>query len=309
MSASHSDISKALTHFYPLAGRFTEGNATIECNDDGAEFVKARVTVPYQSMHIHQMFGHNSPSVPQQRSGTSACRIWCCISFPPLDFSNSSQLAPSKKFVKTQKCITRSQFSCSQTYMRGSGFSTHLEMCNGSIGINLGMSLRPSVLRHAVNLRKRVTPLLPENLAGNVVDYFTSRAEESLIDLKDLAAKIRKGSEQVKEKYATKVGFDSKETCQELKDYYRDLIDNEDIDNHNYTSWCRFTFYETDFGWGKLAWVSFASFPIKNVIILMDKRHSNGIETWLTMSKECMALFERNSELLAYASANPSVTW
>ncbi|BFG28793.1 hypothetical protein CerSpe_150670 [Prunus speciosa] len=113
------------------------------------------------------------------------------------------------------------------------------------------MSLRPSVLRHPLNSRERVTSLLPENLAGNVVGYFTSRAEESLIDLKDMAAKIRKGSEQVKEKYAAKVGFDSKETCQELKDYYRDLIDNEDIDNYNCTSWCRFAFYETDFGWGK----------------------------------------------------------
>ncbi|PQQ14800.1 BAHD acyltransferase [Prunus yedoensis var. nudiflora] len=109
---------------------------------------------------------------------------------------------------------------------------------------NLGMSLRPSVLRHTVNLRKRVTLLLPENLAGNV----------------------GKGSEQVKEKYAAKVGFDSKETRQELKDYYRDLIDNEGIDNYNCTSFCRFTFYETDFGWEKPAWVSFASFPIKNML-------------------------------------------
>ncbi|CAL2253359.1 unnamed protein product [Prunus armeniaca] len=158
-------------------------------------------------------------------------------------------------FYSTIEC---SQFSCSQTYTHGSGYSTHLEMCNGSIEIKLG-------------------------------------AEESLIDLKDLAAKIRKGSEQ--------------ETCQELKDYYRDLMDNEDIDKYNCTSWCRFTFYETDFGWGKPAWVSFASFPIKNVIVLMDKRYSNGIETWLTISKACMALFKSNSELLAYASANPSVTW
>ncbi|XP_021801656.1 deacetylvindoline O-acetyltransferase-like [Prunus avium] len=137
---------------------------------------------------------------------------------------------------------------------------------------NLGMSLRPSVLRHTVNLRKRVTLLLPENLAGNFMGYFTSRAEESLIDLKDLASKIRKGSEQVKEKYAAKVGFDSKETCQELEDHYRDLIDNEDIDNYNCPSFCRFTFYETHFGWGKPAWVSFASFPIKNVIVVMVHR-------------------------------------
>lgn len=35
-------LAKTLTHFYPLGGRI-KGNTVVECNDDGAEFVKARV--------------------------------------------------------------------------------------------------------------------------------------------------------------------------------------------------------------------------------------------------------------------------
>lgn len=35
-------LAKTLTHFYPLTGRI-KGNAVVECNDDGAKFVKARV--------------------------------------------------------------------------------------------------------------------------------------------------------------------------------------------------------------------------------------------------------------------------
>lgn len=35
-------LAKTLTHLYPLAGRI-KGNAAVECNDDGTEFVKARV--------------------------------------------------------------------------------------------------------------------------------------------------------------------------------------------------------------------------------------------------------------------------
>ncbi|CAL8174599.1 unnamed protein product [Prunus armeniaca] len=37
-------LTKTLTHFYPLAGRI-KGHAMIECNDDGAELVKARVVL------------------------------------------------------------------------------------------------------------------------------------------------------------------------------------------------------------------------------------------------------------------------
>ena len=35
-------LSETLTHFYPLAGRLKE-NTSIDCNDQGAEFIEARI--------------------------------------------------------------------------------------------------------------------------------------------------------------------------------------------------------------------------------------------------------------------------
>ncbi|RXH86564.1 hypothetical protein DVH24_021837 [Malus domestica] len=84
---------------------------------------------------------------------------------------------------------------------------------------------------------------------------------------------------------------------------------DQEIETYTCTSWRRFPFYEADFGWGKPSWVSFAGFSVKNVVCFVDKRDCNGIEIWLTLSEESMALFESNPELLAYASLNPRVTY
>ncbi|XP_021802989.1 BAHD acyltransferase BIA1-like [Prunus avium] len=166
---------------------------------------------------------------------------------------------------------------------------------------------RQCVFCQDVNLRKRVVPPLPENLVGNVVGSFTSKAEEGTIDLKDLVAKLREGIDELKEKYAKKLVFDSNEAWQGIKDKHSKLKNDDEMEIYSCTSWCRFPFYEADFGWGKPLWVSVISIAIKNIIVLMDKGDCNGIEAWLTMSQESMALFESNVELLGYASVNPSV--
>ncbi|XVE90152.1 hypothetical protein DITRI_Ditri20bG0054900 [Diplodiscus trichospermus] len=36
-------LSKTLAHFYPLAGRIKDDHLTIDCNDDGANFIEAQV--------------------------------------------------------------------------------------------------------------------------------------------------------------------------------------------------------------------------------------------------------------------------
>ncbi|BFG28794.1 hypothetical protein CerSpe_150680 [Prunus speciosa] len=160
-------LAKALTHFYPLAGRLTEGNATMECNDDEAEFIKPQVNCslsevlqPPDIQMLNQLLPIETESELAAAAGagplllvqvnmfecggiaigfrishkiadgSTVCTFIKCLAttalqslnsnqvlallefgaaslFPPLDFSKSSQPAPSKKFVKAQKCITR----------------------------------------------------------------------------------------------------------------------------------------------------------------------------------------------------------
>ncbi|KAM2606684.1 hypothetical protein TB2_035341 [Malus domestica] len=128
---------------------------------------------------------------------------------------------------------------------------------------------------------------------------------ESEIEHESLVAKLRKGIEEHIEKYPNGVsGNDIIEAAKESGG--SKLLDSDDIDIYTCSSWCRFSFYEADFGWGKPSWVSVRSL-YKNTILLMDMRDGDGIEASLTLKEDDMAQFENSEELLAYASPNPTV--
>ena len=76
---------------------------------------------------------------------------------------------------------------------------------------------------------------------------------------------------------------------------------------YTFSSVCKFPFYETDFGWGKPAWMTCPMlFPM--YLIFMDTKSGDGIEVWATLKDEVMAVLEHDEELLAFASLNPSIS-
>ncbi|KAI5332689.1 hypothetical protein L3X38_022818 [Prunus dulcis] len=75
----------------------------------------------------------------------------------------------------------------------------------------------------------------------------------SVIDLKDLVAKIKGELEEIKERCATDVVFDSNKQWKKMNEYMN-MVKIDDIDKYVCSSWCRFPFYEADFGWGKPSW-------------------------------------------------------
>lgn len=62
-------------------------------------------------------------------------------------------------------------------------------------------------------------------------------------------------------------------------------------------SWCRFPFYEADFGWGKPVWVSIASLPAGNSAVLIDTRDGDGIEAWISLDEKDMAVFQQDQDI------------
>ena len=79
------------------------------------------------------------------------------------------------------------------------------------------------------------------------------------------------------------------------------------INFYTISSWCKFPLYEADFGWGKPTWVTVGDlFQFPNIIILTDTRDGDGIEAWVSLTEEDMAIFETNQELLTFGSLNPS---
>ncbi|CAL2253312.1 unnamed protein product [Prunus armeniaca] len=236
--------------------------------------------------------------------------------FPPQDVFNSPQ--PTMELIK-DNCITkRFVFDASKiAALKSKAASaavpnpTRVEVVSALIWkcalqasrSNLGFT-KPSTWNQAVNMRKISGLAMAENILGNFVSFFTAMSTESEVELESLVHKLRKGIEEYKQKYAN--GFSGEDALQAIEGL-KNLIMNDSNETYGCTSWCRFSFYETDFGWGKPSWVTFSSSESKNTTLLMDTSDGVGIEALLSLEEEHMAIIERNEDLLAYASLNPSV--
>ncbi|XP_028092967.1 BAHD acyltransferase BIA1-like [Camellia sinensis] len=118
--------------------------------------------------------------------------------------------------------------------------------------------------------------------------------ESPATNLANLVCQLRKGSQESNDDTKTK----------EIASLRQ--VKGDDMEMYAHSSWCRFPIYETDFGWGKPTWVSPADEGGPVGIALLDARDGEGVEIWVNLFEEDMALFEADQELLAYASPNPS---
>ncbi|XP_016648487.1 PREDICTED: BAHD acyltransferase At5g47980-like [Prunus mume] len=245
--------------------------------------------------------------------------------FPPVDFLNRppTPSGSANSGIK-EKCITRRfLFDASKIAALKSKAATttvpnptRVEVVSALIWkcaaeasrSNFGL-VRPSAWCQTVNMRKvLVSPLAGKDLLGNVVGLVAAKtadiSEADDHDLRSLVTILRKGIEEFKENYRNGVSGES--LCQLFMEIVN-LIKRNDIDSYSCTSWCRFPFYGSNFGWGKPSWVFTSSVDSKNIIILMDTKDGDGLEASLTLKEEDMTKFENNKELLEYASLNPSV--
>ncbi|KAI3883232.1 hypothetical protein MKW92_046600 [Papaver armeniacum] len=162
----------------------------------------------------------------------------------------------------------------------------------------------------AINLRTRMIPPLPLNSFGNVTSVALPMVMSKEVD------SFKKNDQQFYPYLVGKV----RDSIKKIDgDYVRDLqTSNAFLDGMksfsengpsaetlilSFTSWCRFPIYEANFGWGKPIWVGSCTLPMKNAVYLMDTNSlGDGIEAWVSLSKEDMNEFERHPELVAVVS-------
>ncbi|KAJ7957625.1 Vinorine synthase [Quillaja saponaria] len=168
-----------------------------------------------------------------------------------------------------------------------------------------------SLLLQNINLAPRMVPPLVENtVMANLSWVFgvsMSIEEESEIELDGLVGQLREAMIMFCSTYAKRFrGNEWLSVIKECLNEARNLLQKQNKIVFRCSSWCRFPIYEVDFGWGKPMWASTAACVDKNIFILMDTKQGDGIEAYVTMEAQEMALFECEHDLFAFATCNPS---
>ncbi|KAI3987556.1 hypothetical protein MKX01_003242 [Papaver californicum] len=164
----------------------------------------------------------------------------------------------------------------------------------------------PFMVLIPMNIRGKIIPPMPKHSFGNllapvIVESMNNPSENELSKLVgNIRAAIRKiTGDYIKDKYQGNY-----ELLSSMGDIH-ERSNKGELTLHAITSWCRFPFYETDFGWGKPIWVSTVNVSNKNVCTLIDTRDGNGVEAWVTLDKHQMSELETDQELLEFASTCP----
>ncbi|XVF49685.1 hypothetical protein PTKIN_Ptkin04bG0032900 [Pterospermum kingtungense] len=152
-----------------------------------------------------------------------------------------------------------------------------------------------------VNLRKRImNPPLPELCIGNIFLLSMANSVAKTPSCNSLAEKVHESIQKINDEYV-------KQCCEsgEILNLVKSVAAEVGTGVFSFTSWCRFPYYETDFGWGRPIWFGTAM-KFNKVAILLDSSDGNGIEAWIGLPKEEMTKLEQDPGILAYASFNPT---
>ncbi|OVA01967.1 Transferase [Macleaya cordata] len=183
-----------------------------------------------------------------------------------------------------------------------------VELDQAKEGVAAAPSPRVYSVTHAVNTRKRMIPPLPTNAFGNMYSpayalLLVNTEGEKDHPYPNLVEKIREAIKKIDGEHVKNL-----QSTDVYLNYYLEQMKNIVSSGQmstvilHFSSWCGFPIYEADFGWGKPAWAATAPLPLDSVVVLMDTRSGGGIEAWVNLTKEDMAEFERDQELLALVS-------
>ncbi|XP_021283392.1 vinorine synthase-like [Herrania umbratica] len=378
-------LSKALTHFYPLAGRIKDG-LTIDCNDNGATFVEAQVArdisfvVEEPEIEVLQQLLPCDPlrHLPQTQPSTDqvllavqvnhfACggvAICVCIShvvadaaaaanflrgwaevacganiiegviydcsslFPPRDISlfyrvmgilndKNNVGSPADKVITKRFFFDGSKIAALRNEMGdelNSYHPTRIEAVTALIWEALIAATAENVITtptraasNTVNLRKRMNPPLPPQCIGNACFFaMVSTPIENIENRTSLASKIRESIKEVDDDYIRRIFTGDGCFHNLMEKTFEEFEKSSNIGLFSFSSWCRFPFYETNFGWGKPIWFG-TTMRTNRTAYFIDTSDGEGIEAWISLTKGEMAKLDQEPGILAYATFKLSI--
>ncbi|RWR94169.1 vinorine synthase-like protein [Cinnamomum micranthum f. kanehirae] len=367
-----TSLSQTLTLFYPLAGRINTQDYTVDCNDQGVDFLVAKV-----NGQMHDFLDDPDPAVGDKllpcdmasarsgrdvllavqvngfdcggttvgvgishklADGTSMAAFlngWAAMArdagdvvvptfdgpalFPPI---KALPMDPFSLTTKDNLSFRRFVFDAPNMarLLRGdhgggpiASRPTRVEAVSALICRCYMKARREStraiVVLHAVCLRKRMVPPLPESSFGNLNTVLVTSLppegeEECHEDMQhSLERQLREALRVIDGDYIRELQ-DPHGPIKELEllNALKETYSKDGVDILTFSSWCRFPLYEVDFGWGRPIWVCTGRFFAMNATVLMDSNSGDGIEAWVCLEEEVMANFERDEELLSFVS-------
>ncbi|THG05474.1 vinorine synthase-like [Camellia sinensis] len=297
---NNAPLSRVQVNFFPCGGVAITVQVSHKIGDGASysSFIKAWSEIA---------LGSSNTVVPDITAVSSR--------FPPVEdfpvtsltFSGKGPKVVSKKFVVDASKITdlkskTASASVSQPTRVEAVTALFWKRALAASRSRFGVNRKSYMLMGAINLRSKLIPPLPKHSFGNVAGMFQiiidnddDDYESEVTDMSGLVCKMRKG---VEESVMKNNNLSTKATPQAKKEY--------EMEMYCHSSWCGFSVYEADFGWGTPTWVGIVGQAsiIPPGMALMDTRDGEGVEIWLTLIEEDMAIVEANQELLHYASPN-----
>ncbi|GAB4829310.1 hypothetical protein Ancab_018980 [Ancistrocladus abbreviatus] len=324
-----NSLARTLAQYYPFAGR-VEDKVTIDCNDEGVEFSEAGIShklADILKQPQSEMLGMFLPddlawkksengAVLAIRLSFFTCGGFAVAVFPPQLIAasvfppDSQSIVPEVDLIEENVVPTRFIFSPTKiaalkakiisnspairppTRVEAVTALIHKYASRAMKTTSYAGILKPSVLAQTV---KHAT----QNDTPSTKQHNRQHTEEGEMKLDRLVGQMREGLVQLCN-FAKNMEGD--QLLSVLSDVSRDSSHTGDA--FKCTSWCGFPVYEVDFGWGKPAWASTLDYPGRNNIIMMDTKCGEGIEAWVTLDKQVMAILQCDEEFLEFASLN-----
>lgn len=149
---------------------------------------------------------------------------------------------------------------------------------------------RDSILIETVNLRGKMAYLIPKNSCGNLFGLCAMRST-TLETTEDFADRL---SDSVKKTITNfSKAYHDREEGQMIVLNSLSMTNIPESSNVIFlTSWCNFSFYEADFGFGKPTWIAPGLIPAKSSVYLLDDAGGNGVEAYVFLEIKDVPYFE-----------------